>query len=100
MSTQQRKKLNQRRPGRPNEPRLQDMWKSVPSLPPLRPIVPSHDAGALLHSLGDPPLPGKSVVAGHYLQAVIERAAMLATALAASADLLGTVGSDEPTSAS
>ncbi len=35
-----------------------------------------------------PPLPGQGSVADHYFAAVIERAAGLATALAASADLL------------
>ena len=98
MNTQQRKKLQQRRPGKGNEPRPQDMWKAAPALPELRPIALPHDAGALVRSLGDPPLPGKSVVAGHYLQAVIERAAGLAAALAASADLLALPGNthDEP----
>jgi hypothetical protein len=52
------------------------------------PIAPASDATALLRSLGDPPLPGQGAVATHYLAAVIERAAGLATALAATAGLL------------
>ena len=46
------------------------------------------DATALVRSLGDPPLPGNRLPAAHYLATVVERAAVLATALAASADLL------------
>jgi len=49
------------------------------------------DATALVRSLGDPPLPGNRLPAAHYVASVVERAAVLATALAASADLL-----DEP----
>jgi len=42
----------------------------------------------LVRSLGDPPLPGSATVAGHYVAAVVEKAAQVALALAASADLL------------
>jgi hypothetical protein len=42
----------------------------------------------MLKSLGDPPLHGQGAVAVHYMAAVVEQAASLATALAASADLL------------
>jgi hypothetical protein len=49
--------------------------------------VPSADAGALIRSLGDPPM-NNGNAAGHYFAAVIERAAVVATALALSADLL------------
>ena len=48
-----------------------------------------------LRSLGDPPLPDGSVVAGHYVAAVVERAATLATALAASAGLLNDEDDDQ-----
>src|SRR6476659_4064245 len=67
-----------------------DLWRPVPQLPPAEPIAPAADPTALLRSLGDPPLQGQGAVAEHYLAAVIERAAMLATALAASAGLLAT----------
>jgi hypothetical protein len=87
MSPQQRKH-NKRRNGQPNQGRAADIWRPAPDLPDLTPITLAADAGALLRSLGDPPLPGRSVVAGHYLMAVVERAAGLATALAASANLL------------
>jgi hypothetical protein len=50
--------------------------------------VPISDPTALLRSLGDPPLQGQSTVGGHYLAAVVEKAAQSATALATMAELL------------
>ena len=88
MNTPQRRRTSQRRPNRPADKPI-DIWRPVPPLPDPKPIVATADPVALLRSLGDPPLGGKSVVAGHYVASVIERAAMMATALAASADLLG-----------
>jgi len=43
---------------------------------------------ALLESLGSPPLRGHASAADHYIAAVVERAAAVATALAASAGVL------------
>lgn len=68
--------------------RAADFWRPPPPLPELRPIQPSSDPSLLIRSLGDPPLGPKSVLAGHYLAAVLERAAGTAVALAVSADLL------------
>lgn len=65
-----------------------DLWRPPPPLPEVRPIRPSSDASMLVRSLGDPPLGAKSVLAGHYLAALLERAAGTAAALAVSADLL------------
>lgn len=65
-----------------------DLWRPVPQLPPPEPITPVGDPTALLTSLGEVPLPGQGAVAGHYVAAVVERAAGLATALAAAAGLL------------
>ena len=42
----------------------------------------------MLRSLGDPPLQGQGQVAEHYLAAVVDRASMLASALAAAGGLL------------
>ncbi|MDQ3575095.1 MAG: hypothetical protein M3404_09290, partial [Actinomycetota bacterium] len=75
-----------RRRGRKAKP--VDLWRAVPALPGPKPIKPSSDPTALLRSLGDVPLQGQGAVADHYLAAVVERAAGLATALAATADLL------------
>jgi hypothetical protein len=65
-----------------------DLWRPVPELAEPDPIVLVTDPTALLRSLGDPPLQGQGAVAEHYLAAVVERAAGIAAALAASADLL------------
>jgi hypothetical protein len=65
-----------------------DLWRAVPDPPEPDDITPANDPTALLRSLGDPPLHGQRATAGHYLAAVVERAAGLATALAAAADLL------------
>ena len=65
-----------------------DLWRPVPPVELPEPITPAADPAALLRSLGTPPLPGQQAVADHYLAAVVERSAHLATALAAAADLL------------
>lgn len=71
-----------------NKPRPIDLWQPVPALPDPEPIVPATDPRMLVRSLGDPPLAGQGAVAEHYLGAVLDRAAGLATALAAAAGLL------------
>lgn len=88
MNEQPRRKSQQGRRRRQNKAKTVDLWRPVPQLPEPEPIVPASDPTALLHSLGDPPLQGQGAAAGHYLAAVVERAAGLATALAATADLL------------
>jgi hypothetical protein len=65
-----------------------ELWRPVAQLPPPAPIRPAGDPTAFIHSVGDPPLHGQGAVAEHYLAAVIERAAGLATALAAADGLL------------
>jgi hypothetical protein len=64
-----------------------DLWRPVPPLPEVEPIVPAADPTALLRSLGEPPspLPGAAEIA---VAQVIDRAAGLATALAAAGGLL------------
>ncbi len=86
MTVPRRRPQNRRR--RSHKTRPVDLWRPVPQLPEPHPIVPATDPTALLRSLGDPPLHGQGAVAEHYLAAVVERAAALATALAASAGLL------------
>ena len=87
MSQQQRRKTNLRR-GQASSPKAFDLWKPVPQPPDVVKIHAVRHPDTLLGSIGDPPLGMKSVVAGHYLATVIERSAILANALAASADLL------------
>lgn len=64
-----------------------DVWRVHADLPPVEKIPEPTDVGALLRSLGDPPI-GNGSAAGHYFNAVVERAAAVALALAVSADLL------------
>ena len=80
--------------GRAAEPQAFDIWRPPPPLPEPEAITPSTDPSLLVRSLGDPPLGPKSVLAGHYLAALIDRAAGLATAIAASADLLASTDPD------
>lgn len=77
-----------------NKPRPTDLWQPVPALPDPAPIVPALDPRAMVRSLGDPPLAGQGAVAEHYMGAVIDRAAGLATALAAAAGLLAEPSED------
>ncbi len=89
MSAPPPRKPSQGRRRRPNKPkRHADLWRAVPELPAPQPIAPATDPTALLRSLGEPPLQGQVGVAQGYMMAVVERAAGLATALAAAADLL------------
>ena len=95
MNEPQRRKAPQGRRRRQNKAKSVDLWRPVPQLAEPEPIVPASDPTALLRSLGDPPLQGQGAAAGHYLAAVVERAAGLATALAATADLLAQPGDEE-----
>ncbi len=56
--------------------------------------MPADDATALLRSLGPPPLDRHSLAGEHYLATVVERAAALATGLAATAQLLADADDD------
>jgi hypothetical protein len=89
---------NQRRSRRPaaRPPTKQPgLWDAVAPLGPPEQIQPALDPTAVIASLGPPPLRGTSSAAEHYLAAVVERAAALATALAASAQLLADPDNDE-----
>jgi len=83
-------KNRRRKPGGNSSgaPRPFDLWQPVPALPDPTPIEPATDPRVLVRSLGDPPLAGQGAVAEHYIGAVLDRAAGLATALAAAAGLL------------
>lgn len=63
---------------------------------PAARIVPTRDATAMIRSLGPAPLPGRETVAEHYFAAVYERAAAVATALAAASGLLDTETDADP----
>jgi hypothetical protein len=87
--------MNQPRPNRKGRPprhqgprrRPAELWRVVDELPPVEPIAPPERPGALLRSLGDPPLGHGETTAG-YFEAFVGRAADLAAALALTADLL------------
>jgi hypothetical protein len=89
-SARRRRKPSQNRRRRGQKTKTVDLWRPVPSAPDPEPIAPAADPTALLRSLGDPPLQGQGGKAGHYVAAVVERAASLATALAAAGGLLAT----------
>jgi hypothetical protein len=84
-----------RRPQHQRRQPRRDLWSRAAKLDPPEPIKPATDPTALIDSLGAPPLRGHSSVAEHHLVAVIERAANLAMALAASADLLAAPDEDD-----
>ena len=67
--------------------RQPDLWRTPPPLPAVEPIEMPHEVGSVLRSLGDPPM-HNGAAAGHYFNAVIQRAAAIAIALAVSVDLL------------
>ncbi|MFZ4720170.1 MAG: hypothetical protein ACOYMR_12135 [Ilumatobacteraceae bacterium] len=64
-----------------------DLWKDPAPLPDVEPIAVPHEVGAMLRSLGDPPM-NNGAAAGRFFSVVIERAAAVAVALAVSADVL------------
>ena len=89
MNQPRRKRPARRRTAETKRPTpVVDIWRTSPPLPDVEPITIPDEVGALLRSLGDPPLIGGSVIASHYFTAVIERAAAVAAALALSVDLL------------
>jgi hypothetical protein len=83
----QSKSQRRRRKNAKQKQKPVDLWRPVPPLPDVHPIAPAHDPTALLRSLGDPPspMPGAAEIA---IAQVVDRAAGLATALAAAGGLL------------
>jgi hypothetical protein len=77
-------KRKSKRGGQQHKP---DLWRESPPLPEVEPIAVPHEVGAMLRSLGDPPM-NNGAAAGRYFSVVIERAAAVAVALAVSADVL------------
>jgi hypothetical protein len=82
-----RSRPQQRRKPQSRRPQAADIWRPHAPLPPVEPIAAPHEVGALLRSLGDPPINGGAAAANHFTM-VVERAAAVALALAFSADLL------------
>ncbi len=86
-----------RRGRRKSGTRGADLWRPVAPLEDPKPIIPATDPAAVVRSLGTPPLQGHGALVDYYLATVVERAAGVAVALAATAGLLGEVEpEDEP----
>ena len=67
-----------------------DFWGRPAEGPPSdRKVRPTVDPGAVVRSLGDPPLGPNPATAAHHLTAIYEEAVKAATALAAANGLLG-----------
>jgi hypothetical protein len=77
-----------RRRGRRSSPRRFDVWRDSPDLGDPSPIVLAADPTALLHSLGPPPLQGRSTIAEFYLEEVVKAAQRHARVLAWTAGVL------------
>ena len=99
MSEQQQQKSGSRRRRGRRRPhggqKSGDLWRHVPALDTAEPIIPAKDPAAVLRSLGTPPLQGHGALVDYYLATVVERAAGVAAALAATADLLGSPEDEE-----
>jgi hypothetical protein len=68
-----------------------DFWGRPTDGPPSdRKVRPTIDPGAVVRSLGDPPLGPNPATAAHHLTAIYEEAVRAATALAAANGLLET----------
>ena len=66
-----------------------DFWGRPSEGPPTdRKVRPTVDPGAVVRSLGDPPLGPNPATAAHHLTAIYEEAVKAATALAAANSLL------------
>jgi hypothetical protein len=78
-----------RRPGAGRRVAEQRFWGAVGhQSEPVEPIRPTSDPGAVIRSLGPPPLAMDASVVEHHLTAVYEEAVRAATALAAANGLL------------
>lgn len=85
MSRPSKTRGNQRRRPKAKPAAPVDLWRTPEPLGPFEPIVVPAEVGAVVRSLGDPPM-NNPVAAGHYFNSVVERAAGVALALALSAD--------------
>lgn len=81
-----RGRRRQRRGGKPLAVR-DDIWRDHPPVPEVEPIPEPRDVGALLKSLGEPPL-HNGAAAQLFFTNAIERSAAVALALTLAADVL------------
>jgi hypothetical protein len=92
---QQQARRRRRGRRRSHGQRNADLWRQSQPLDDPAPIFPANDPAAVLRSLGTPPLQGHGALVDYYLATVVERAAGVAAALAATAGLLGTPHEEE-----
>ena len=90
MSRNPRQRTSNQRRRPPAKRPSADLWREPGPLPDIEPVAPANDATALIRSLGEPPLVRGGDVILH-VATVIERTAVLATALALSAGVLAGV---------
>jgi hypothetical protein len=88
MSGSRRNKAPARSGARRRQNAHRDFWGRDGEDDVPEPIRPSDDPAAMVRSLGPPPLPSRELVAEHYFTAVYDKAAAVATALAAASGLL------------
>jgi len=97
MSGPRRRKAPAARPNTRRRPATgRDFWgtdEAEEDAPPA--IRPPEDPAAMIKSLGPPPIPGYETVAEHYFDAVYDKAAALAVALAAANGLLDLGDADD-----
>ncbi len=95
MSSRRRRKAPSRPTTRRTPATGRDFWGTNEVDETVDDITPSDDPATMITSLGPPPLPGHETAAQHYFQAVYERAAALAVALAAANGVLSTGDHDD-----
>jgi hypothetical protein len=89
----QRRRRGRRRAG--GAGRANDLWRTTPPIDDPQPIIPAKDPAAVLRSLGTPPLQGHGALVDFSLAEVVKKACTVATALAATAGLLGLPDEEE-----
>lgn len=87
-SSQSRRRQQGRGPGQARNDGA-GFWGEPSALPREQPEVRiTEDPAAVVRSLGEPPLAGHETIAGHYFDAVYDRAVAFAGALAAAGGLI------------
>ena len=95
MSSRRRRKTPTRPTTRRTPANGRDFWGTNDTDESVDDITPSDDPATMITSLGPPPLPGHETAAQHYFDAVYEKAAALAVALAAANGVLSTDDPDD-----
>ena len=87
-SRNSRSRTSNRNRRRKNRQQAKRFWSDGGELPPLDVVIePTSDPGAVVRSLGVPPLAGQSHKSSEYFDAIYARSVGLAQALAAAGEL-------------